>query len=97
MVVWAVFHTFVVDADGNRNFPYLNENGKRWNLNWNWIENDLDRNGRLASSGNWQRMMVGNARRVSFGLCFVGAIRRAFFLSHSIFLKSKHIFCCPAL
>ena len=55
MVAWAAFRTFVVNADGNRNFPYLNKDGKRWNLNWNWIENDLNQNGRVASSGNWQR------------------------------------------
>ena len=56
-VVQAAFHTFVVNEDGNRNVPYLNQNGKRWNLNWNWLDNDLNQNGRLAVSSNWQRKM----------------------------------------
>jgi len=55
--VQAAFHTFVVNEDGNRNVPYLNQNGKRWNLNWNWLDNDLNQNGRLAVSSNWQRKM----------------------------------------
>jgi len=45
------------DSNGNRNVPYLNWNGKRWNLNWNWLDNDLNQNGRLAVSSNWQRKM----------------------------------------
>ena len=50
MVVMAVFRTIVVvNDDGNRNFPYLDQNGKRWNLNLNWIDNDLNSNGRIAS------------------------------------------------
>ncbi len=48
----------MVDANGNRNFPYLNQNGERWYLNWDWIENDLNRNGRIAVSGN-SRQMTG--------------------------------------
>jgi hypothetical protein len=45
----------VVDADGGRDFPYLYGNGRRWYLNWNWNDNDLNRNGRLAVSSNWQQ------------------------------------------
>ncbi|HUX35973.1 MAG TPA: hypothetical protein VMV71_02985 [Candidatus Paceibacterota bacterium] len=60
MVAQTTFCTFVVNANGNRNFPYLNKNGRRWNLNWNWIDNDLNRNGRIALSGNWQRVMIDN-------------------------------------
>jgi len=56
MVAQAASRTFVANADGNRNFPYLVQNGKRWFLNWNWIENDLNRNGRIAVSGNWRQM-----------------------------------------
>ena len=44
----------MVSANGNRNFPYLSMDGKRWDLNWNWVENDFNRNGRIALSGNWQ-------------------------------------------
>ena len=44
----------VVNANGNRNYPYLNQNGKRWYLNWNWIDNDFNLNERVASSGNLQ-------------------------------------------
>ncbi|HUX35974.1 MAG TPA: hypothetical protein VMV71_02990 [Candidatus Paceibacterota bacterium] len=41
----------VVDADGNRSFPFLLENGGRWSLRWRWIVDGLDRGGRLALSG----------------------------------------------
>lgn len=54
VVVQAVFRTIVVNSNGNRNFPYLNQNGKRWYLNWNWIDNDFNSNERVALSGNWQ-------------------------------------------
>ena len=54
MVVWMIFRTFVVNADGNRNIPYFNQDGKRWKLNWNWLKNDLNSNDRLAFAGNWQ-------------------------------------------
>ena len=60
--------TFVVNANGNRNFPYLSMDGKRWDLNWNWVENDFNRNGRFALSGNWQYVVTGDAWRVSSGL-----------------------------
>jgi len=79
MVAWTTFRTFVVNEDGNRNFPYLNKDGERWNLNWNWIENDLNQNGRIAASRNWQQMMVDDARRINFGLRFGEATRRAFY------------------
>jgi hypothetical protein len=54
MVGWAASRTFVLNEDDNRNFPYLNKDGKRWNLNWNWTDNNLNDNGRVAVSGNWQ-------------------------------------------
>ncbi len=41
----------VVRAYGNRNFPYLGESGERWYLDWNGIDSDFDRDGRIASSG----------------------------------------------
>jgi hypothetical protein len=53
-VALMVFRTFVVNENGNRNIPYLNQNGKRWNLNWNWLSNDFNRNERVAFSGNSQ-------------------------------------------
>jgi hypothetical protein len=49
-----IFRTIVVNSNGNRNYPYLNQNGKRWYLNWNWIDNDFNSNGRIAFSSNWQ-------------------------------------------
>lgn len=36
--------------DGNRTFPYLNDDGERWKLNLNWTDNDLNENGRVARS-----------------------------------------------
>jgi hypothetical protein len=44
---------FVVNRDGNRNVPYCNQNGSRWNGNWNWLSNDFNDNDRIAF-GNWQ-------------------------------------------
>ena len=39
-----------VDLGGNRNVPYLNWNGNRWYLNFNWLDNDFNRNDRLVRS-----------------------------------------------
>ncbi len=54
VVSWEARRTIVVNEDGNRNYPYADNDGKQWDENWNWIENDFDRNGRVAISGNWQ-------------------------------------------
>jgi hypothetical protein len=43
----------VVNANGNRNYPYLNQDDKRWDLNWNWLDNNFNSNGRVAAAGNW--------------------------------------------
>src|SRR3989344_2234776 len=48
IVVRKIFCTFMVDGDGNRNFPYANQNGSRWDENWNWVSNDFNANGRFA-------------------------------------------------
>lgn len=62
MVARTALRTFVLNANGNRNVPYLNQNGERWYLNWNWLDNDFNRNGRVAS--NWQQMKTtGDVRR----------------------------------
>ena len=50
----AALCTFVVNKDGNRNVPYVNNDGKRWNGNWNWLSNNFNQNGRIAVSSNWQ-------------------------------------------
>jgi len=52
MVTLAASRIFVVNANGNRNFPYLNQNDERWYLNWNWTDNKLNQNGRIAVHGN---------------------------------------------
>ena len=44
---WYPAH-FVVDRDGNRNVPYCNQNGSRWDDNWNWLDNKFNVNGRIA-------------------------------------------------
>jgi len=41
------------DSDGNRQVPYLNWNGDRWYLNWNWLENDFNQNFRLVRLCNY--------------------------------------------
>lgn len=93
MVAWAAFRTFVLDANGDRNFPYLNQNGERWYLNWNWTSNNLNRNGRVASNG--RQKIVRNTRRMDFALIFCAASRRAFFRFHQVFQRALHIFYCP--
>ena len=54
MVAQMAFRTIVVNEDGNRNVPYGNQNGKRWDTNWNWLDNNFNQNGRVAISGKWQ-------------------------------------------
>ncbi|MDE2079666.1 MAG: hypothetical protein KGI73_04785 [Patescibacteria group bacterium] len=44
----------MVNEDGDWNVFYLNNDGKRWNLNWNYLSNDVNSNERTAFSGNWQ-------------------------------------------
>jgi hypothetical protein len=53
-VARAAFCTIVVNENGNRYIPYLNEQDGRFVLNWNWIDNNFNRNGRIAVSSNWQ-------------------------------------------
>lgn len=62
MVARTAFRIFVVDEDGNRNFPYLNQDDTRWNVNWNWLDNGFNPDGRVAVSGNLQQMEISNAR-----------------------------------
>ncbi|MBI4086347.1 MAG: hypothetical protein HY433_03875 [Candidatus Liptonbacteria bacterium] len=40
------------DANGNRNVVYLNRNGERWILNFNWLRNDFNSNDRLVRPRN---------------------------------------------
>ena len=49
--------TIVVNENGNRYVPYVNDNGKQFILNWNWIDNDLNDNGRIAVIGTWQYLL----------------------------------------
>ena len=49
---WAVFWTIrrivLRNPDGNLNVAYLNWNGGRWKLNFNWLDNEWNDNDRLA-------------------------------------------------
>ena len=49
-----VFRTIVVNDDGHRNVPYCNQNGSRWDGNWNWLNNRFNANDRVAVAGKWQ-------------------------------------------
>lgn len=53
-MAWTAFCAIVVNEDGNRYVPYVNNDGKRWYGNWNWLDNDFNDNGRIAVSSNWQ-------------------------------------------
>jgi hypothetical protein len=39
----------VVNANGNRHFPYLSQDGKRWYLGWDWIDDNFGSSERVAS------------------------------------------------
>ncbi len=56
MVGQTALRTFVVDGDGNRNVFYLDQSDGRWYVNYNWLDNDFNRNERVASSSNWQHL-----------------------------------------
>ena len=55
MVARAISRTIALNEDGNRNVFYLDNDGKRWNLNWNYLTNDFNPNERVAFSGNWRQ------------------------------------------
>lgn len=42
-----------VNQDGNRNFPYVGDDGKCWNSNFNWADNDHNYNWRWLVACNW--------------------------------------------
>ncbi len=48
------FYTNVVNQDGNRNIPYVNNDGMQFVGNWNRLDNDFNDNGRVAVSRSWQ-------------------------------------------
>jgi hypothetical protein len=41
-----------LNSNGNRNVAYLDWNGNRWILNWNWLENDFDGDDLLVRARN---------------------------------------------
>ena len=54
--------TFLVDDDGNRHVPYLIWNDGNWQLDWNWLENDFNRNYRFVRLGKLLFMRIGGGR-----------------------------------
>ena len=46
-VAWTVPYTLRT-PDGNLNVPYLNWNGDRWKLYFNWLDNDWNADDRLV-------------------------------------------------
>jgi hypothetical protein len=46
---WPSAH-IVVNDNGDRNVPYVNQDDRRWDGNWNWLDNDFNPNGRVAVS-----------------------------------------------
>lgn len=44
---------FLRDSNGNLHVPYLNWNGDRWVLNFNWVDNDFNDNDVLARSNSF--------------------------------------------
>jgi hypothetical protein len=48
-----ILHIFIWQSpNGNRNVWYLYFNGKRWCLNYNWLDNNFNSNYRLVGSRN---------------------------------------------
>ena len=50
-----MLRTIVRNDDGNRNVPYCNQDGKRWNGNWNWLDTSFNENGRVAVARKWRK------------------------------------------
>ena len=51
MVAQMVFCTIVVNDNGNRDVPYGDQHGERWDAYWYWLGRSFSRGGRLAVSG----------------------------------------------
>ena len=48
MVGWTILCTILIDDDRNREVAYFNWNGKRWVLNFNWLDNNFNDNDRFV-------------------------------------------------
>lgn len=82
-----------VNPNGNRNFPYVNDNGEAWDPNFNWTDNDFNDNWRwlveVSDMCSFPAIMRG-----FFCLKHVFAIHRAFFQSRQYALITIHTSCC---
>ena len=72
MVALTASCTIVVNDDGDRNYPYANQNGDRWDDNWNWFDCGFYSNGRVAVSRKWLRILLWRLMRCRGGLVFNG-------------------------
>ena len=60
------------NPDGDLRVAYLYCNGKRWNLNWNWLEGDFSTNDRLLRPRNSLRSSLAHSpREVLFTARFI--------------------------
>lgn len=80
----------MVSDDGNRNVPYANQNGKSWDDNWNYLDNDFNSNGRIAVSSNLQNVIY-LLKQGGFDSQFVGATRPASYQSRQATPKGRYI------
>ena len=58
------------DRDGGLHVPYLLWNGDRWNLNFNWLEGEFNRNDRIVSLRNSLHSRPIVLRAWFFSNCF---------------------------
>lgn len=52
MVASEARSTILLNKNGNRYVPYLIWNDGRWQLNWNWLDNNFNRNYRFLRLRN---------------------------------------------
>jgi hypothetical protein len=84
--------TFVLNHDGSVNVPYVNEDGGKEYVNWNWLDNDFcDNNPAMLSATLFVISSAPHGRKfVSGSDC---ATHRAFARFHQVFSTVQYIFC----
>lgn len=59
-----------MDDNGNRNVPYLIWNDGKWQLNWNYLDNNFNRNYRFVRLRNSFFVLPGRIALRRYGLGF---------------------------
>jgi hypothetical protein len=91
VVAWEASHT-IRNSDGNLYVRYLNWDGKQWNWNYNWLDNDFNGNNPAALLATHFISPLANLQRSFVLVLFCQAIHQAFFQVHSFFPKGLCIY-----